>query len=331
MAKAKDSAKQPVSIVFPPYGNVSLDFRLTADGLNMPSRFTVAGRAGTAPEWDHYLHSEALEIAEFLWPVFDRASGTWSGKSAASMQALTEADLGLMAQLADMLHEEAKAAGSGLERNHLDLFKSEDQSARPTLASYLPALSEPQRTALDQSIGQWLEGIGDAHIRFKAFFQRPRAYQTAFLLAPNSNYTYRHAASAVTPALISGHAFQGLVARCGGYMFNRLMLETSFGAVERLQQYAIDIGDRRVFAGVHYPSDNLASWYCGLRLCDHFFAKAGQSAKNFMWEAIQRGRVYEAICNASDGAKDSPYAEPLARLRKEAARPADVMADVQVP
>lgn len=328
MSEATNRASAQDSLTFPPYGNVCIDVRLKADGIGAPSRFTVAGRPGTTAEWDRYLQREAQQMAEFLWPMFDPSTSRWIGKSVATMEALTRADLKLMQSLAEVLKEEAKAGGKGLERNHLDLFQAEDSSARPTMAAYLPALTDAQRTTLDGTILQWLDGIGDAHIRFKAIFQRPRAYQMAFILMPEQTYTYRHATSAVTPALISGHAFQGLVARCGGYISHRLSLEASFGAVDRLQQYAIDIGDRRVFAGVHYPSDNLASWYCGLRLCDHFFARSGAVAKRFMWASIQRSRVYAAMCEASQGAQDSPYTEPLARLQSEAEREPDVTADV---
>lgn len=130
--------------------------------------------------------------------------------------------------------------------------------------------------------------------------------------------------------MISGHAFQGLVVRRGGYIAKRLMLKSNLGAVERLQQYAVDVGDRRVFAGVHYPSDNLASWYCGLRLCDHLFSLAGQAAKDFMRVAIlERSIVYKAMVEAVSKDKTSAFAGPLKMLRDEAARPANVMGEVE--
>ena len=328
MTKSEGKSKQDAQVSFPPYGNVSREFRLEADSVGVPSRFTVAGRPGSSLEWDRYLWLEATQMGDFLWPVFDRAKGAWTGKSIDNMEALTRADLDLMQTLSGKLGEEAKAAGKGLDRNHLDLFRAEDISARPTLSVYLPSLDDAERSALEGSINQWFGGIADAHVRFKAFFQRPRPYQTAYLLRPGTDYEYRHAASAVTPSMISGHAFQGLVVRCGGYISNRLMLEANLGAVERLQQYAVDVGDRRVFAGVHYPSDNLSSWYCGLRLCDHFFSKAGQAAKDFMWEAIQRSAVYKAMDEAASKSKHSPFTEPLARLIAEAKRKADVNAEV---
>ena len=91
-----------------------------------------------------------------------------------------------------------------------------------------------------------------------------------------------------------------------------------------MKQYMVDIGDRRVFAGVHYPSDNLASWFCALRLCDHFFSTAGQDAKTLMWEAIsQHSAVYKAMASAIAKDANSPYAAPMKRLKEEADRPAD--------
>jgi len=71
------------------------------------------------------------------------------------------------------------------------------------------------------------------------------------------------------PSLISGHSIQGI-------LLSRMVLEfwlqnneiEKFDKndiqIKSLAQYAVNFGDRRVFAGVHYPSDNNASWFVAL-------------------------------------------------------------------
>lgn len=323
---------------FPPYGHISRDYRLKADQLAVPPKFRVAGRPGSTAEWVAYLDTEVRLMADFLWPQWDRAAGTWVGSARDSMRALTLADLGLMKSLAEQLQLEASfpvpapapaAASSspvpvtkpkGLERSHLDLFYAEDRSARPTLAVYLPKLEAGPLAEVDKSVLDWLDGYGEAHIFFKLRFQRPRPYQMSYLLgAAADDYVYRFGASAVTPALISGHAFSGLLVRCGALLDNRLLIERQLHGLSAMKQYMVDIGDRRVFAGVHYPSDNLASWFCALRLCSHFFGSAAQDARALMWDAISlHSQVYKAMKDAVDKDSTSPYAEPLRRLTQEA-------------
>jgi hypothetical protein len=332
---------------FPPYGHISRDYRLQADQQAVPPKFKVGDRPGSAAEWAAYVNREGGLMADFLWPQWDRATACWVGAASARMKALTEADLGLMKDLSQLLQLEASfplpapapapgadpnagAKPKGLERSHLDLFYAEDRSARPTLGVYLPKLEASVLADVDKAVADWLRGYGDAHIVFKLRFQRPRPYQMSYLLgAPSDDYVYRFGASAVTPSLISGHAFSGLLVRCGALLDKRLVIESHLHGLSAMKQYMVDIGDRRVFAGAHYPSDNLASWYCALRLCDHFFSNAGQDAKSLMWEAIsQHSAVYKAMKGAVAADANSPYAGPLECLEREARRAADPAAAV---
>lgn len=318
---------------FPPYGHISRDYRLSADHTAVPPYFRVEGRPGAIAEWQRFIDREVTTLAAWLWPRFDRATGAWVGAACASMADLTRADLALMRDLSEKLQAEATfavpdpaggaAKSTGLKRSHLDLFHAEDKSARPTLNVYFPDLEATQQADLDKSVADWLQGYGEPHIVFKLAFQRPRPYQMSYLLgAADDDFDYRFGASAVTPSLISGHAFSGLVVRCGALLARQINVERHLHGLRRMKQYMVDIGDRRVFAGVHYPSDNLASWWCALRLCDHYYGAAGPQAKEFMWQAIsEHSAVYRAILDAAKAA-GSPYAVPLAKLQAEAARPA---------
>lgn len=312
---------------FPAWGVMPRHHVRNLAGAGVPSRFTVSGRSGTASEWDAYIEREVELMADFLWPRFNQASGHWEGNAVRHMEALTQADMNLMDALRAQLEDTALADGEWLGKTHLQLFETEDSSARPTLATYLPNLAPSDRAAFENAVEDWFGIVAHAYLRFKAHFQRPRPYQAALLL--NRSFEYRQADTAVTPAMISGHAFQGLVVRCGAFMDTRHRLGGHAGRVTRLQQYGVDIGDRRVFAGVHYPTDNLSSWFCGLRLCDHLFGPDGQEAKDYMWQAIStRSRVYRSLVDAVALDAASPLAEPLRRLQLEAARAADVTAGI---
>lgn len=334
---------------FAPYGHISRDYRLHADQTAVPPKFSVGGRPGSAAEWAAYVDREVTLMADFCWPRCDRATRSWVGMGRDRMEALTRADLALMKRLSENLQLEAsfpipapapapapspapvpEAKRKGLERSHLDLFHAEDRSARPTLGVYLPKLEASLLADVDKAVGDWLEGYGDAHIVFKLQFQRPRPYQMSYLLGGASDdYVYRFGASAVTPSLISGHSFSGLLVRCGAVLDKLLIIERQLHGLAAMKQYMVDIGDRRVFAGVHYPSDNLASWFCALRLCNHFFGTAGQDAKTLMWEAIsQHSAVYKAMANEVVNDAGSPYAGPLLELEKEAKRPAQPNATI---
>lgn len=326
---------------YPPYGHISRDYRLEADQQAVPPRFKIAGRPGAAEEWRRFVDREVAALAGFLWPRCDRAARLWVGAAVAGMDGLTKADLSLMKDLSLKLQDEASVllydphddqkvpTLKGLKRSHLDLFHAEDRSARPTLNVYLPDLDASLLADIDKAVADWLQGYGDAHIFFKLQFQRPRPYQMSYLLgAAADDYVYRFGSSAVTPSLISGHSFSGLVVRCGALIEKRLGIERNLNALAGMQQYMVDIGDRRVFAGVHYPSDNMASWYCALRLCDHLYSTAGQEAKRMMWTAISKHSAVYAAVEKAAAVAGSPYAAPLAVLQKEANRPADPMATV---
>jgi hypothetical protein len=66
-----------------------------------------------------------------------------------------------------------------------------------------------------------------------------------------------------------------------------------------LGQFGVDIGDRRVFAGVHYPSDNMASWIMALRLVKE--EVPDQRVFRFLANAITtRSLVYQMLVASNE-------------------------------
>ena len=62
-----------------------------------------------------------------------------------------------------------------------------------------------------------------------------------------------------------------------------------------LSHFGMDHGDRRVFAGVHYPSDNLASWAIASDLISRIFNYA-DIISPFLKDAIsKRSAVFHLI------------------------------------
>jgi hypothetical protein len=226
------------------------------------------------------------------------------------------------------------APGTSMCVTSMTLFQAEDEHP-PTvdgLKHYLPSPSP----MLAQHFAGWLReavldfGLSGA-LQFKARMQRPRAYQTALALKPGGGFVHQRAVSADTPSMISGHCFQASLA----FVNVAIRYEQALGGaapeneLAALGAYLLGAGDRRVLAGVHYPSDNIASWYSALRLCRTllFATTPGNQAANaplqararqLPWNAVTRfSVVLEAI---ADEAKrpNSPYRPVLARLRGEA-------------
>ena len=94
---------------------------------------------------------------------------------------------------------------------------------------------------------------------------------------------------------ISGHAFQGL--------FGCLNVHLEFGqkmdAREKgdLLNLAVDIGDRRVIAGIHYPSDNAMSWRVALETIDRLNRTPDQirEMRRFVIGAVNNSRIFQAM------------------------------------
>lgn len=69
-----------------------------------------------------------------------------------------------------------------------------------------------------------------------------------------------------------------------------------------------------MLAGVHYPSDNLASWYIDLKLAPICFGDQGAEAKAFMVDAIRQSRVHIKLTKIVATDPGSVYAAPMAWL-----------------
>jgi hypothetical protein len=281
----------------PPYGLMTDGFQFNLEhGPDIPPDLCVCPEG--SPEerrkwWTNWMQVTRGILASVLWPEWDQNSQAWSGSSASWMYSLTADEL----KLIDYLWKntlQTKPMSPVLGPNcpaHIMFFRSEDISQWFSMYNFYDSTLP---SGLIDTFGQVLETrklgkYGTTHLQIKTLFQRPRAFQTAFLLK-NPPLRPLQAISAGSPSFCSGHALQALMG-IGAVMEFVLLngVKLSPASWSALRQFAVDIGDRRVMAAVHYPGDNLASWIIAMRLANHVFRTNG--VKIHLWQAISRQSV----------------------------------------
>lgn len=304
------------ALQWPPYGELARAYRESIEktGLVPPD-----WSEGTEPQererlWLAWRESVLAVINETLWPRWDESTQAWRNADSARMHALTEADFSLF----QIINEEMRFldrppatpnAAAGIPP-HRRFFLDEDGEGvlGERYLTYDTTLPLKYVTAIPQQLSQSLKAkTGSASLQFKSQLQRPRAYQVAKLLG--KTHTWEVAATSMSPSMSSGHSLQGCMMAAGVF---ENWLQSGFQPTpeqrQSLQQFAVDIGDRRVFAGVHYPSDNLASWWIALSLAPKVFRRA--ETLRFLWEAITgRSIVFAHIREAAE--KTSPVYRPM--------------------
>lgn len=301
------------SLQFPPYGIMDNDYLKNLGSKNLPGSpaesivppdFGACGEidaAGREAAWVDLRDRIVHEIEDSIWPVWDAKSRAWKGAAVANMLPLTCADLEILLQLRVGPHLAINSLPTANTRaincpSHLAFFEEEDQ------AKIFSSYSFYDRT-LDSRFAPtfadaFFAGLGakcsSTQLQLKQRFQRPRAYQIAFLMAI-SEFNLEEATSSMTPSMVSGHSLQGLIG-VGAVMEQIIKSGVSFtdDNWQALRQFAVDIGDRRVMAGVHYPSDNLASWIVLMRLARHIYHC--EEVKHRLWRAItEQSLIYRLV------------------------------------
>ena len=313
----------------PPFGQPSLQLAF-GDDVRPVDDWTDGEAA-----WRSYFDTVRREIADNLWPEYDPAKGEWVGAAAASHEEAAAAELALVVEHilrpGVLQQRPAHAAGDGVHPvpDHLwhyrvedyarDLISADEHEQRVarhpigSIYSYDPSI---ELESLGRIFSTMYRKYGSLY-ELKRFFLRPRPQLAAFLLGVEG-FSWQQAHSGVHtgnhPALISGHCAQGLLLTC--VMMEEAMEEGEVrpSRARALKQYAVDFGDRRVFGGVHYITDNIASWAAVLRLIPHVFPGNGAFLQSFIRSAI----VDQSLCYriASDHFGEHEALEPaLAYLR----------------
>ena len=137
-------------------------------------------------------------------------------------------------------------------------------------------------------------------LRLKDYFQRARPYQTARMLDFPLNPLAGERGSPILAVRTraADHVrfaatYEVLVVRPNASAFDA-------SAWRALMRYAYDIGDRRVVAGVHYPTDNYASSMIFNRIVARAWPRAHAAGMRFAESAAERrvlcGRAFPELC-----------------------------------
>jgi hypothetical protein len=290
---------------FPPWGELNIEAH--SDLLKQPGPPDDWKPIGVDPSdrrnaWDQFLKDTLDVINRSIWPTFDFAAGDWPAGTLRRRHQITAADLsvmlGMQSRRSDILSRPIRTpVSSPAASSHFAFFLGEDNSLFGDRQQEYDA-TLPQNVLAGLStlmVRGFVSKSGATSKQLKRHLQRPRAYQMAKVFGIH-NFRYQVAITADTPSIVSGHAQAGMI--MGGSVIDSWISggvpvgPQSFAA---MQQYAVDIGDRRVMAGVHYPSDNISSWILSLRMADAVFTNAAQ-VKQHLWTAITtRSLVYRKI------------------------------------
>lgn len=307
-------------INFPPYGVLNEHFvDVIKEHPLFPNDWASPPGSPLLPgeQWRIWKEQTLDIIAEVLWPRYLSGQG-WQGPSTATMLALTEVDLRLMPYFRTILEQPVSATTTV---THRELFENEDAQTKP-FGSMHPAYDPTLPFRLLEKIPRvmsWSLGAkaGTAAPQLKKVLQRPRGYQVSLLLG-YSDFHVQRAISSDSPSICSGHAYEGTMMTSGVIeLFLRDREPLTNDQWTAIQQFAVDIGDRRVMAGVHYPSDNLASWLMVMRIASRVFRL--KEVKDLLWQAIsQRSYVYRKIQEAAQTPEGEVYRPALRALEKAA-------------
>ncbi|HEY3838859.1 MAG TPA: phosphatase PAP2 family protein [Bryobacteraceae bacterium] len=271
-----------------------------------PADWMALQGANRETAWRDWVASILQTLNQVLWPSWDAAKREWPPDTYDQMKRLTAADLAI---LIDMQEDPRRRfnqpirtpVSAPVTATHKEFFQKEDEEDGNTnigtFHSQYDTTLPPDRVAEIPTL--MLTGFSTKCLntsdQLKRYLQRPRAYQMALLFGLQ-DYQNEAAITALSPSMVSGHCLEGLIA--AGAVFDSWItrgLNISRESKIAMQQYAADIGDRRVMAGVHYPGDSLASWIVVMSQAMQLY-KNGLEVKRHLWSAIRdRSFIYEKI------------------------------------
>jgi hypothetical protein len=140
---------------------------------------------------------------------------------------------------------------------HRELYREEDVNFKRVLSTYIKHINVKYGVLIDENeLFSEMLRHDIVTLKLKDKFNLVRPHQMAKILG--IDFDYEQNVSATTPSFPSGHAAQGM-------MFVVLMKERApkvfedAEEYEGLVRYGIDMGNRRIYAGLHYPSDNVGA------------------------------------------------------------------------
>jgi membrane-associated phospholipid phosphatase len=297
-------AKTAQPLQWAPYGFMCERFEDEAN-------HAVAPRSWNGPPFLEWVEERTDELAAFAWPRW--AAGRWHGDAANNAESLTRADLEIMSRCGARFEQPARLAGGA--RSNRWWFNWEDDLLNMAWRSRFD-LAFPQCPVPPEDFARAFGELaidryyGSLVFLLKRHLQRPRAYQTSQILGV-SPIRPQPSLSAWSPSAISGHAFQGLM----GCLATYFAFPTLGPYRHALVMLAADIGDRRVLAGIHYPSDNAMSWWLAFQCIDHISQDPtqGDAMRAFVRDAVTGSFLWDEM-RKKTAAAHAPIVKKLLRL-----------------
>ncbi|QIR86487.1 hypothetical protein [Paracoccus sp. AK26] len=320
-----------------PFGVLNEGYRnLLKDGPGEAGVFQPMKKWPKGKDAYHELMEKWLEdVKKNIWPEWK--NGKWLGAAKAQKEESTKKEMELAARLyfgtdggRDIMDEDPDIpkAPDGCLRSHKWHYEIEDAFIYDLVYSFITLPNPTYNYRASRNVGSnfivynadfevsrfekmFWDRIGEvvpATWDIKQQFQRPRPWTAATLLdvrgfrwlVAGGEYATH---TGIHPSLLSGHCIQGILGGC--QVFSALLENhesLTRDCIRAIQKYMVDWGDRRVFAGVHYMTDNIASWTLARRLMPHLFSKeVGQLAVQAITE---NSRVFADIVRYFD--KDDP-------------------------
>lgn len=151
------------------------------------------------------------------------------------------------------LVKSVKLTGEEANKKHLKRYKNYDKN----LAQSIISVFQTKNLDVEELTLKVFDDVTPTIAKLKQKYQRPRPYQLAsyYKLKLFPYYTY----SGHSPSYPSGHTLQA-------FMVLEIIGNKFPDAYEFCQKFIDDVANSRVYLGVHYPSDNEASFVIGQEL-----------------------------------------------------------------
>jgi membrane-associated phospholipid phosphatase len=281
-----------MSIVLPSYGFMDDGLESVASDREPPPAWL-----SSHTNWESWLN-DTLKILRSIWPI-----------DATEQVNITHADLNLMRNVQAAFQWEKRTeyfyALEDAGRWYLDTDKSVRYSATgSTYALQYPAsefatLAEDELRRVREIFVDGYKRSSKSVFAIKRELQRPRPFQTQHMLNAGTPLTrLMQTKLGHSPSFISGHAAQALLSA-----IHALIEEPEIFASEsdQLLLWANDFGMRRIWAGVHYPLDNLGSWIYVARLLPWIYEPtAAKTALGYLRNALDRSELLSMLKGDSE-------------------------------
>jgi len=253
------------------------------------------------------------KVTEFIWPRYDEGGKRWVGKADSKADSLTHHELKIIQKaylmpdklILDELPDCPTYHSNFTHKKLFDyedskktkLFDADDRFKTWEVLFLYDIFSEKQKkfAAKVSDLSPIIKNKVEGFLWFKRQLQRPRPYQTAHHFS-EFDFHVQPANTAMHASAPSGHTFVVCMMACAIYeAWLDQNLEISDSQLAALGYFAMDQGDRRVFAGVHYPSDNVVSWALAVNIIPHIYRHHEKIAQFLHTAITQQSNVYSLI------------------------------------